>query len=59
MNQDPYEDMLNEAIIQSLMDNGANNHSSSNLALPSQNEEEKILKEVMQMSALEYQKNTG
>ena len=41
------------------MDHTAHQSSDANLALPSENEEEKILQEVMKMSALEYQKNSG
>jgi hypothetical protein len=40
------------------MENGGNS-SQANLNLPSHNEEEKILQEVMKMSALEYKKTTG
>ena len=48
-----YQDMVNEAIMQSLLE------STNNQAAPEMNqqdEEEKILKEVMKMSSLEYQK---
>jgi len=41
------------------MEHTAHQSSDANLALPSENEEEKILQEVMKMSALEYQKNSG
>jgi hypothetical protein len=41
------------------MDHTAHHSSGANLELPSENEEEKILQEVMKMSALEYQKNSG
>ena len=53
--------MLNEAIIQSLLeqDRKAHEASTGNLVLPNQEAEEKMLKEVMKISALEYQKEKG
>ena len=55
-----YEDMLNEAIIQSLMDQDAalNEEYNLNLELPMENDD-KILKEVIKMSELEYEKQKG
>ena len=55
-----YEDMLNEAIIQSLMDQDAalNEEYNLNLELPIENDD-KILKEVIKMSELEYEKQKG
>ena len=50
--------MLNEAIIQSVLEQ-SKNEEQGELALPSQQEEEKMLKEVLKMSALEYQKASG
>ena len=41
------------------MEHTAQQSSQAQLAIPSENEEEKILQEVMKMSALEYQKNSG
>ena len=60
-----YDDMLNEAIIASLMEQDtSNNHPgaagnfNTELNIPDA-DDEKILKEVMKMSSLEYQKQTG
>ena len=56
--------MLNEAIIASLMEqtklDSQNNRAGANqdLQIPEM-DDEKILKEVMKMSSLEYQKQTG
>lgn len=51
--------MLNEAIIQSVLEQSKNDDKGGELALPSQQEEEQMLKEVLKMSAFEYQKETG
>ena len=48
-----YNDLLNEAIIQSLLEQERQAQD------PDLADEDKILAEVMKMSALEYQKNTG
>ena len=48
-----YNDLLNEAIMQSLLEQDRQ-QADPNLA-----DEDKILAEVIKMSALEYQKNTG
>jgi hypothetical protein len=49
-----YNDLLNEAILQSLLDQERQQQEANDLA-----DEDKILAEVMKMSALEYQKNNG
>ena len=58
-----YQEMLNEAIIQSLLDQDKIDNQveedGANLVLPNQEAEEKMLKEVMKISALEYQKENG
>lgn len=53
--------MLNEAIIQSVLESSKldGKEKDQQLAIPSQQEEEKMLKEVLKMSALEYQKASG
>lgn len=51
--------MLNEAIIQSVLEQSKNEEKGGELALPSQQEEDQMLKEVLKMSALEYQKASG
>lgn len=51
-----YQDMMNEAIMQSLLESTQNQGSPE---MNQQDEEEKILKEVMKMSSLEYQKQNG
>ena len=50
-----YQDMVNEAIMQSLLES-TNNQQPNSPEINQQDEEEKILKEVMKMSSLEYQK---
>ena len=49
--------MLNEAIIQSVLEQSKT--EGAELALPSQHEEDQMLKEVLKMSALEYDKASG
>ncbi len=49
--------MLNEAIIQSLLEQDRVNENV--LELPSAEQEEAMMKEVIKMSALEYQKSKG
>lgn len=62
-NEQVYQEMLNEAIIQSLLEQDRENQiaeeANADLVLPNQEAEEKMLKEVMKMSALEYQKENG
>ena len=52
-----YQEMLNEAIIQSVLEQSK--AEGAELALPSQHEEDQMLKEVLKMSALEYDKASG
>lgn len=51
--------MLNEAIIQSLLDQDKMADDRAKLELPNAAQEENMLKEVLKMSSLEYQKQTG
>ena len=50
-----YDDMLNEAIIQSLMDQTRGKHE---LMIPDA-QDDQIMKEVMKLSALEHQRAQG
>ena len=54
-----YEHMLNEAIVQSLMEQTRLENENNQGALPLQETEEQVLKEVLKLSEAEYKRQTG